>query len=296
MNKNPKKLLLVLFAAIILGFTACDDDEDVKNVMVVNDFESGKFYTIDKTTGTLTEAFTATYDGSDFVNLRAFVYHKGENKFYASTNSNDGANLFMIDPITRAAELITENSAGSTFARTPVSSWRSISNLAVSEDDSLFAFVYYSVESSYGGFLKFATDGTPAETAINAEGSACCGMGMIYDESNNEVITANGWNQNDGTIDIEVFDSETGESKSLTTISVFEGFEEDFSDNYLAVRTMVRDNDGKIYAILYDSNSDFSYFVSIDLTNEKIEWISTLSENDDAQFIGLAFIPENIAK
>ncbi|MCU0383412.1 MAG: hypothetical protein MUF68_05030 [Cyclobacteriaceae bacterium] len=297
MNKNLKKIAFALIASLAFCFSACDDDDDVPNVLVVNDFQSGKFYTIEKTTGTLTEIFTAKLDGTNFTDIRAFVYHKGENKFYASTNRSSGSNLFMVDPETKEAELITENADNNNNTRTVLNGWRSISNLAVSKDDSLFALVYYSVEPSYGGFLKFATDGTPALSAIDAQGGICCGMGMILDEANKEVITANGWDQsNDGTIDIEVFNSETGASKSLTTIETFEGFDEDFSANYIAIRTMVKDNDGKIYGIMYDAYDEFSYFVSIDLANAKILRISTLSENADAQFTGLTYIPENFTK
>ena len=296
MNRNPKKLLLILFTAITLGFTACDDDEDVKNLLVVNDFISGKFYTIEKETGAVTEIFTVKYDNNDFINLRAFVYHRGENKFYAATNREGGADLYVINPETREAELITENSGGNA-TRTVIDGWSSIADLAVSEDDSLYATVYYDTDQAAGGFLKFGVDGNHAEKGIDAEGGICCGMGMILDQKNNEVIVANGWDQsNDGTIDIEVFDANSGESKSLTTIDTFEGFSEDFSTNYIAIRTMIRDQDGKIFAILYDAYDDFSYFVTVDLTAEKITRVATLSENSDAQFTGLAFVPENLTK
>lgn len=275
-----KKFILISFLGIGALFTieSCNNDDPtpVTMMLVTSHQATGKFYKMDKTTGTKTEVFTVKEGTDDVTNFRSLVYHPGKNLLYGSLNNNFDAVLYSIDPSTKIATLINDNDQGK---------WDSFGQLFVAADDSLLAVGYFDD----GGFMKFGTTGNES-SKITTIDNLCCGMGSVYDP-NTKIINAGTYPDTGGEVRIVTADA-SGSITGTKIITDLIEFPADTENDDFYVRSMAKDTNGTIYAIIFNYDKKDTYFSTINLSTNKITWISTLGESTADQYMVLAFIPE----
>jgi hypothetical protein len=292
--KTSSKLLSLLLLVAVITFESCNDDDEVKDVLITSHRASGKFYKLDKSTGAQTEIFTATYDGATLNEIRGFVYHPKQNLFYASINSykdQDGiqlGHLYTIHPKTKVATRINENDGNNGAYDV----WDAIVNWAVASDDSLVAVGDFNSDGN--GIVKFGIDG--GRSLKTAEVDFCCGLGLVYDKSTKILLVGN---EPNGTEEVRIDEiTQTGTITDTYTITEFDNFPAatDLSVTDLYLKAMAKDKDGTIYGIVYNvDDTKESYFVKVDIENLTITYISTLGEDSANQYNTLAFIPGKFA-
>jgi hypothetical protein len=295
MKNKLKSFIILLFGTLALQSCGGDDEKTPADVLVTSHRQTGVFYKINVATGATTEIFTPTYDGDTFKEVRAFVYHPGENLFYASRTTFLDQNsetprvgyLFTLNPKTKEATLINNNDGdGGSYAV-----WDAIVNWAVADDDSLVSVGDFNGDGN--GIVKFGTDG--GRSLKTKEVDICCGMGILYDKESGTLLVGSGENSDDAQIIIETISAE-GEVTNTSTITALTDFPDDLTADWLTLKAMAKDKKGNVYGIVFNDELSKSYFVSIDLEGEEITYISTLGADNGHQFNTLAFIPAKYAK
>lgn len=298
-------LSILLLVASLIVIQACGDDENpVKTLLITSNRSTGTFYFINTKTGELTESFTAMYNDEPLTDIRGFAYHPTLKKIFVSVNSytnlGDGERngaLFTIDPKSHVATLINDNDGkvNENDVSQSYAIWDAIVNWAITEDDSLIAVGDFNGDGN--GFVKFGTNGARGIGTVQAD--VCCGLGMIYNPETKEALLGNGDNQDNAALDFETFDTETGESLGLVTITDFVNFPDEFNDivesSWITVKGIAshpKVNNGRIYGLIFNTEDESrrTYFVSIDLENETVTYIATLGFNAGTQYNALSFI------
>lgn len=296
------KLILILIAGILIMQSCGDDDKaPAADVLVTSNRQTGAFFKIDQTTGDTTRIFTPTINGGTLTDVRAFVYHKEKDMFFASANSYLSENtkvhstagvsnrlgfLYKMNPKTKVASVINPNDGnGGEYAV-----WDAINNWAVAEDDSLVAIGDFNGDGN--GIVKFGTDG--GRSLKTTEVDICCGNGLLYDAKTDILTVSSSWDTDDGEIDIVTI--EGGEITNTTTITTFTGFTEVMSDSWLTMKAMARNKKGIVFGILYAYDFEKTYLVTVDMEAEEITLLAKLGDDYEHQFNTLAFIPAKYAK
>lgn len=257
--------------------------------LVTSNRTSGKFYVVNPTTGTTTEAFTPTYNSAALNEVRAFVYHPKQKLFYASVNSyvNQGSIqagfLYSINTNTKVATRINQNNGAGGAAI-----WDAIVNWAVAADDSLISVGDFNGDGN--GIVKFGVNGGRSKRTIKSD--ICCGLGILYTASNNTFTIHNAWNDNQNMTTIQTLNGATGVLSNKITITNYQGFTEAFTSSYAYLKAMAKAKDGTIYGILFSTSSKKSYFVKVNLTGTaNITFVSTLGADNNNQYNNLTYIP-----
>lgn len=296
------KPLLILVSGIFFMQSCGDDDKSpAADVLVTSSRQTGAFYKIDQKTGDTTKIFTPTVTGSTLTDVRAFVYHKGEDMFFASANSYLSENtkvhstagvsnrlgfLYKMNPKTKVASVINANDGnGGEYAV-----WDAINNWAVAEDDSLVAIGDFNGDGN--GIVKFGTDG--GRSLKTKEVDICCGNGLLYDAKTDVLTVSSSWDTDDGEIDIVTI--EGGEITATTTITTFTGFPETVTDSWLTMKALAVNKKGVVFGLLYHYDEARTYLVTVDMVGEEITFMAKLGNDYDHQFNTLAFIPAKYAK
>jgi hypothetical protein len=286
--RMKKKLTALLLIGLVMFQSCGDSDSAPAKVLILGSMWTGQFYKVNTKTGALTTIFYATLDDQPVQNIRSIVYHPNQKMYYALLTRHSGAKLLSINPATKMATVINNNS---------VDSWYQLSNIIVAKDDSLFAVG--DLNNGIDGFVKFGTNGTRANRDIVTEQDMCCGYGMIHFSKQKEIIVANGNNQDDAAIDFDIFD-ENGVYKSSTTFTTFVGFDRDYADDgeWLTIRSMASQSTSKlgtVYGIMLEYDEGRTHLVEIDFENESIKHIAILDFNGDYDYNSLTFVPGSVA-
>lgn len=282
--KRKFLLLAVPLVALSLVIQSCgDDEESVKNVLITSHRSTGQFYSIDVTTGETTPIFEIAQDGTTLENLRAFVYHPKEDKYFVSEAANSGGDLFSVDISTKEATLINDNNGAEP--------WDAVVNWAVDRDDSLISIGDFNGDGN--GFVKFGANGGRSGRTTELS-DVCCGFGMLYDAQSGRVTFGNSDNSDDGEVIIEYYTKE-GERLGGLILTKFVDFPDDapMENNWLNTKCLAQDGNGPIFGIVYNDGSDDSYLVKIDLEALTVTYISTLGSDNSNQYNLLAFVPQN---
>jgi hypothetical protein len=249
---------------------------------------TGKFYSLDQTTGDTTYLFKSTIDASTLNDVRGFVYHVNQDLFYASTNSccSQNGKLFTINPDTKVATMINANDGNGGAYEV----WDAIVNWAVGADDSLIAVGDFNGDGN--GIVKFGTDG--GRSLKTAQADICCGLGMTYDATAGTLLVGNGWDTDNKEIEISIV-KEDGTLVGSDVINLFEGFEEEasFTDQWLTLKAMAQAPDGKVYGLIFGYDLSVTYLVQIDIAAKTITNVKMIGHNNANQFNSLAFIPKH---
>lgn len=297
------KPLLILVSGIFFMQSCGDDDKSpAADVLVTSNRQTGVFYKLDQETGDTTRIFTPTISGNTLTNLRAFVYHKGEDALFASSNSsilsqgggdvkadneagiaNPGGFLYKINAKTKVATMINDNEERG---------WAGIANWAVAQDDSLVAVGYF-YDAGNSGITKFGIDGGRSSKTIEVD--ICCGNGMLYDKETNSMLVASASDTDDGEVAILSINS-TGDITGTQIINTFNNFPQDLSATWLNMKALAVNKKGVVYGLLFHNDLGITYLVTVDLVAEEITFVKKLGDDYDSQFNALAFIPAKYAK
>jgi hypothetical protein len=260
-------------------------------ILITSHRSNGLFSSIDETTGNTTPLFTATTGGSDLTDVRGFVYHPNEGKFYMSQTSYnaDGVSprkgyLYTIDTATKASAIINANDGAGGAAI-----WDAVNNWGVTEDDSLMGYGDFNGDGN--GLVKFGTDGGRSQNTLLVN-NVCCGLGMLFRAASAEMIVGNSSNSANGEVILDRIDMNTGLVTNVMTTSDLAGFPVDMSLEWLNMKALAQLDGGTIYGILYPYSTQASYFVKIDMAASTVTYISTLGEGKVNQFNMLAYVPK----
>lgn len=281
-------LLVVPFVALSLFIQSCGDDEGpVKNVLITSHRSTGQFYSIDVTTGVTTPIFTISQGGTTLKDFRAFVYHPKQNKYFVSESSNSGADIFSVDPSSKSATLINDNTT-----EDDEENWRAVANWVVDTDDSLLSVGDF--RGSDNGFVKFGVTGQRSDVLVGISGF-CCGFGMLYDRQTGVITVGNANSADDGELIIERYTKAGVKQGSSLIITTFENFPagSNMETAWLNAKCLAQDGNGPVYGIVFNNDNSTSYLVEIDLTALTVTYISTLGIDNSNQYNVLAFVPEN---
>lgn len=257
-----------------------ESSEDVSEevVMIIGKRSNGQFIVIDPNEGNIGDAFTISYDGGTLNNIRAFVYNAVNNKFYIG-RTNAGNGWFMeADVNTKEATLLNDNADDD---------WDGLADMVVLPDGDLLVG-HYNTGPFFGQALGvFDASNGVRKSVFELEGDPCCGMGMVYGESQDEVIIGT----YDGDFYINELDGTLVNTLILNPIgdleTIFPGGDWDCA----VFQNMIKDEEGNIYAALYNWCGGETFIVKVDLENLEVSLLVDLGVD---QYFGLAFIPKSL--
>ncbi|MBX2958115.1 MAG: hypothetical protein KF846_18270 [Cyclobacteriaceae bacterium] len=288
------KYTLLLATLLSIGlFNSCkDDDATPADVLITSHRKNGKVFKVDVTSGVLTEIFTPTVGANTLKEIRAFVYHRGEDKFFASAtsfvdqdNPRSGV-LYSIDPTTKVGTIINDNTGGGGSYAV----WDAVVNWAVASDESLISVGDFNANGN--GIVKFGVNG--GRSTKTKQLNACCGFALLYDRSTGELQISNGEESDDKEIIFNTINT-SGTITNTTSITTFADFPASLDNHWLTLKAMAKDRAGKIYGILFDTDVSVTYFVEVNLTTLTIRYISTIGADNNNQYNSLAYIPARYA-
>ncbi|MBX2962973.1 MAG: hypothetical protein KF687_10710 [Cyclobacteriaceae bacterium] len=271
-------LLIALVATLFLQ--SCNDDEDAAAiVLVVAERSTGKIFKVDPTNGSKTEVGTITAPaGGGLTNIRGMIYHQATNKIYASTTTGGDGAIYSIDPATKQATVLNAD---------PDDDWYGVADLLMTSDNKIIGSLWFREGSTtdYGpGLLTLNTNGTISKEVIFSDDDICCGMGMIFGNSNNEILI--------GSYYLTIYKSNLSGVATIEAELSPEGFSStDPGDFYL--QNMVKDASGTIYAVVF-SDDDNTYLAKVDLTANKVIKIGVLGEGSSNRFHGLMLLSSDL--
>lgn len=289
--KTPRILLTALFAAGLMFIESCksDDPAPITYTLVAGNRTTGKFYSVNETTGATKEIFTPTYNGATLTEVRAVAYHPKKNLFYFALNStgltsgNILGNLYSMNPTTKISTLINDNSTSQLIY--------AIGNWSIAKDDSLVGLGYLR-SGSGSSIVKFGTDGKQSLKPVTSD--FCCGMGMLYDSKTNKFFLAYTGGQKN-QLSFKDLDAATGVLSNEKLIKTFTGFPEDFSvSSSLSLKAMAQNGtNAPIYGLIFNgvTASKKTYLVKLDFTALSATYISTIGADNNNQYNNLTYVP-----
>ncbi|NOS90586.1 MAG: hypothetical protein HOP30_01575 [Cyclobacteriaceae bacterium] len=289
--KSTHTLITALFVASLIFIESCKSDEatPITYTLIVGNRTSGKFYSVNETTGATKEIFTPTYNGATLTEVRAVVYHPKKNLFYFAQNTeglttgNALGNLYSMNPTTKLSTLINDNSTSKLIY--------AIGNWSIAKDDSLIGLGL--LRTGLGSsIVKFGTDGKQNLKPVTS--NFCCGLGMLYDSKTNKFILSNDGGYKN-KIYLKDLDAATGVLTNEKIITTFTGFPEDFSvSSSLSLKAMAQNGtNAPIYGLIFNgiSTSKKTYLVKVDLTALTATYISTIGADNNNQYNNLTYAP-----
>lgn len=283
--------------ADVAEFTISDKNLSVavtvtdKMELVAVNGSTGKFYSLNKMTGAATEAFTITYNASPLTSIRGFAYNYSNGLYYASTNSNAGGKLYSINPSTKQATVINDNSSGT---------WDAIASVVVTPDNKLLTTMYVEDQINGQSLTTFSLTGT-SSTPIKLTGNPDIGsgMGMTYSSATELLIgDYNNYNVNNKA---RIHKTSLNGIISETVLLDFVNFGT-LTNADIYIRSLVKDENSIIYGlVLVDGDGDnntkndfITHLVRVDISNKTMTSIAKIGMNGTNQYFGLANIPSHL--
>ncbi|NMM47206.1 hypothetical protein [Marinigracilibium pacificum] len=277
MNSNFLSGMFILMLTMLLS--ACGDDEvKVNDELVIVDKTTGAFYSVNPEDGTMTmsdKVFTYT-SGDTLKSVRSIVLDKSNNQFYGTTTTNptDGL-IFKANSSDLKVSVINSNSENA---------WDAMASILLNGSD-LLAVGYFNSPFSTQSIVKMGKDGIVNDTIPFTNGDPCCGIGVSFGDTNNELWIGD----YDAIIHVSNLNGEISESINMSLVG-FTGIDE----SEFTLMSMVKYND-TMYGIGYSFISKLQYFVEIDMATNEILYISNLTESAGSpKYLALSAVPENI--
>jgi hypothetical protein len=248
---------------------------------------------IDKVSGVHNSFLTPRFnDQAALFGMKAFVYHPGKHLYYASVqgytsgSSILGGDLYTIDPITKVATRINDNTGNNGL----YNQWKNIFSWVVDTDDSLVAIGDFGLDGK--GIAKFGPDGRRARTIHNFE--ICCGTAIAWSQTRNLLVTSAGTGTNPGEVELQ-YVTRGGIIAGSVKINRFQDFPLPISGSTLRLTQLAADQDGTFYGIMHHDQYNFDLFVKVDLQTESIYYISTLNDAlGGPSYNSLTFVPKHL--
>jgi hypothetical protein len=241
--------------------------------ILVSDRNTGQFYSLDPSTGDKTEAFKVLLDEEDLVRVRGAIYNYVDRKLYVSTAKFAATKsmLHAVDLSTMQATTINSN---------PDDTWAGLADLIITPEGNILATM--SLGQLEGeSLITFGTDGTASAPVAFTGADLCCGLGLTYGDTTNEVWVGD----SAATIHKSSFNGEISETINLT----LENFEYNMPNAYM-IKNLVQ-IDGALYALCYENDNAITHIAKVDLENNTLVHIAQLSNSDATQVNALVFVP-----
>ncbi|WP_162555981.1 hypothetical protein [Reichenbachiella versicolor] len=255
------------------------DNENRMRFLTVN--RRGRFFEFDLEDGLDTDYFTVETDDDDDLNdIRAFVYHPGENKFFVSESNDESGHLFSIDLNIDAvlATTLNENEDGG---------WNSINSLLVSGKE-LLALVGFGDEKRR--LTGFDTNGNELTTQRVVIDDFSSGVAMFYNDKGETIVTK----AESSDIILRKINTTTGALTDYITFDTFNNFDHTINGSRKQLTSLMY-HEGKAYGIIYDNNGTYdTFFVELDFDNGEVEYIERWQTNSGDRHYTILALPNNI--
>ena len=265
----------IALAKFVVGSTDLDIKVAVvdKVEILTSDRNTGQFYTLNLNLGTKSEAFIITLDGEDLLRVRGAIYNYADRKLYVSTAkyAMEKSMLHSVDLSTMQATTINSN---------PNDAWAGLADLVMTPEGNILATMSLG-QGSGESLISFGTDGTDTVPISFTGADLCCGLGLAYGETTSEVWV--------GDISATIHKSNLNGEISETIALDLDGFVNTNVDDYY-IRNLVRDQNGKLYALCLDDADGSTHIAEVDLTNNLLKHIAQISISPD-QLNALVFVP-----
>lgn len=269
-----------LIAALTLTLSGCKKDDPEVLKLVVVKRSSGVLYTVDKTSGALTEIMTLMYNNVPLTNLRGLVYDKATGKCFASaTNTGDGI-LYSIDISTGVATILNDNADYN---------WDAIADLVIAPDGNILSVIYSNLESQSALLVFNKTTGVEGThmPLLDAEDAEVWSPGGITYGSDNSHLIIGGEN--------EIYFSNM--SGAISSSKVLQQTANMNPDGDMRVMDLEKDTDGAIYAMVYEDSDNVEYIVKVNTETGVLTEITDIATgNASALYHCMALIPESKLK
>ncbi|WP_421808985.1 cadherin repeat domain-containing protein [Flagellimonas sp.] len=265
----------IALAKFVVGSTDLDIKVAVvdKVEILVSDRNTGQFYSLDPSTGDKTDAFKVLLDGEDLVRVRGAIYNYVDRKLYVSTAKFAATKsmLHSVDLATLQATTINSN---------PDDTWAGLADLIITPEGNILATMSQG-QLEGESLITFGTDGTASAPVAFTGADLCCGLGLTYGDTTNEVWVGD----SAATIHKSSFNGEISETINLT----LENFEYNMPNAYI-IKNLVQ-IDGALYALCYENDNAITHIAKVDLENNTLVHIAQLSNSDATQVNALVFVP-----
>lgn len=252
--------------------------EDKVELLVVNR-QSGEFSIIDISDGGMTPSFTVLVGETGLLRIRNTIYNYNDHKIYLSTSkfAANKSSLYAVDPTTKQATVINANAEDD---------WAGIADIIVTPENTILATISQG-QGNGQALLEFDTSGTYSEPKLfSGDNTICCGLGLVYGNTNNELIVGNGA-VNPANLFKANLNADISEAIVLTLVD-FTGVE---SNSDIYIRNLVKDRTGKIYATCFNDADGDIHLAEIDLETNKMTEIAKYESSGEVQYNGLVLIP-----
>ena len=273
MKKTLYTLTVIMLIASMAYFTGCSkDDSSPDQVLVLVKRSNGKLFSVNKSTGALTEIGLLTYEGDSLSGLRGLIYDPATGKAYAGATNDGGGYFYSIDLKSGVATLLNDNAE---------SNWDGIASTLVCGDSIITnmysrivsgsALTRFSKTSGNYGIHRLLNDGNGGE--IWSPGGMCYGSNssQLVIGGNNEIYLSN----------LSGVVSDTIPLVKTTNI--------DDTDVY--VMTIAKES-STYYAIIFEYNQGNQYLVKINTATGVITEMGLLVNGSNSNFYHcLALVP-----
>jgi hypothetical protein len=273
-------LFVILIAATTILFTGCDKDKDETQSLVMIKRSTGVLYSVDRSTGAMTEKMTIMYNSNALTGLRGLVYDPETGKCFAgATNSGDGK-FYSIDLSTGTATLLNDNSE---------EDWDAIADMVMAQDGNVLAIIWSNLEDGHAvATINKSTGAVGTHHLITESGSDIYSGGGICYGSNNSTILIGGEES-------EIYTSGLTGGNILSKITLVPTSSMT-PDGELYVMDLEKDTDGTVFAIVYDDGDEdnVQYFVKVNTSTGGLTEIRELGSGGNTNFYHcMALIPES---
>lgn len=278
MKKFLPLIGLALIAFIAINFVGCSKDDSttsVENKLVVVKRSNGKLFTVNKTTGDLTEIGHLTLDGDSLRGLRCLVYDPATGKAYAGSTNDDNGYLYSINLKTGVATILNDN---------PDGNWDAIAGLLV-EGDSLIANMYSNIlyNSALTRFSKTSGEYGLHRMLMDVNEDDIWSVGgTIYGSDKSHLILG-------GVNELYYSNNQGVVTDTIALVPTT-----NINDEDLYVMAMAKEK-STVYSLIYEYNEQNHYLAKIDTETGDITEISLLIHgSNQVSYHCLAIIPENV--
>lgn len=275
--KKLNYVIAMLVAGLMMVQTGCNKDDDKEPTgikLVVVKRSTGDLYTVDKTSGDLTEIGSLTINGDSLIGLRGLVYDPDTEKCYGGATNDGGRGFYSINIKTGVATLLNEDTD---------EDWDGIADMILAADGNILANIYSNTvgNSALVVFNKSTgEDGTHNMIRVGDDDDIWSPGGLTYGSSASQVIIGG---------DHEIYFASTAGLVSDTTVLIATA---NIDDDDLYVMDLEKDTDGTVFAMLYEYSDRTQHLVKLNTSTGEITELSVLTTGGiSTGYHCLAFIP-----
>lgn len=266
---------IATFTSVRVDFNVAASITEIEELVVIARAD-GKLYSINKTTGNLTEIGVIVDNSKAPISgLRALEYDDATGKCFLGSTNDNNAIFYSLDITSGIATILNNNSSNSRIG---------ISGLLMASDGNVLANINSNIVSN-SAIVVFnsntGNDGTHNKL-VGVDGAEWSPGGLIYGYSTEELVIGGSG---------EIYFSDL--NATISKIVVLD------NPSYVLQTSLVMDlaRDKKtpeIYSIMLDVSTNYLHLAKIDINSGKVTWINSLADNNkDNWFHCLAFIPKH---